>query len=440
MKEEFLHFVWKYSLYYPDKLIDKDGKQIKVINPGEFNHDSGPDFFNSRLMIGGTEWAGNVEIHVKASDFEAHGHHRDHAFDNVILHAVSEKDRIVRNARGQELLTVELDFDLSVYEKYNSLVNNPSIIACQDDINKIDKFYIRHWLHSLMVERLSVKSESIRRILDDTANDWEETFYRIISRYFGFRVNTEPFEMLAAALPFKIIKKHADNRFQVEALLFGTAGMLEEGLFRSAINDDYYLDLIKEYRILCAKYSLHPIHGWLWKFSRLRPANFPTLRISQLSALLCIAGGLFSKVIESESINDLRSVFDVAASSYWDTHFVFGRESRKLIKRAGETASGILMINSVIPVIFSYGKFRNEQYYSERALTFLDEIDPEENTIMNEWRTSGVEPASASDTQALLQLRNEYCRRRRCLWCRIGSRLIASGKKLKDPEQLALEP
>lgn len=440
MKEEFLHFIWKYSLYYPDKLIDKDGNRIKVISPGEYNHDSGPDFFNSRLVIGGTEWAGNVEIHTKASHFEMHGHHRDHAFDNVILHVVSEKDRIVRNARGQEVLTVELDFDLSVYEKYNSLVNNPSVIACQDEINKIDKFFIRHWLHSLMVERLSVKSESIKRILDDTGNDWEETFYRIISRYFGFRVNTEPFEMLAAALPFKIIKKHADNRFQVEALLFGTAGMLEEGLFRSAINDDYYCDLIKEYRILCSKYSLQPIHGWLWKFSRLRPANFPTVRISQLSALLCIAGGLFSKVIESKSLDVLRSVFEVTASGYWDNHFVFGRGSRMFKKRAGDTASGILMINSVIPVIFSYGKFRNDQEYTERALSFLDEIDPEENSIMNEWKDSGIEPGTASDTQALLQLRNEYCRKRRCLDCRIGSRLITSGKKLKDPEQLALEP
>jgi hypothetical protein len=440
MKEEFLHYVWKYGLFHTDRLKDDEGNPIEIIHPGQYNHDSGPDFFNARIRINGTEWAGNVEIHVKASDFTTHGHHRDHSFDNVILHIVYNNDRRVRNARGQEILTVKIEFDDSILEKYTALVNNPAAIACHEEINKIDRFLISHWLHSLLVERLTVKSGQIERILYDTGNDWEETFYRVISRYFGFRVNTEPFEMLAAAIPFKIIRKHLDNRFQVESLLFGSAGMLEEGLFRDAINDDYYLSLMREYRILSAKYSLNPIHGWLWKFSKLRPVNFPTIRISQLSAMLAVTGGLFSRVIEAGSLDDLRSCFEVSATEYWDVHYVFGKESRKIRKRTGETATDILLINSVIPVLFSYGLLHKNTVITERALAFLEDIGPEDNKITREWKESGVDAGSAFESQALLELRNEYCSKRRCLDCRIGAKIISTGAVLKDDHECILDP
>lgn len=219
MKEEFLHYLWKYRLYYPDKLTDNDGNRIIVIHPGEYNRDSGPDFFNARLAISGIEWAGNVEIHVKASDFDNHRHNADHAYDNVILHLVAENDRKVFNSRGKEILNAELAFDPAVYDKYISLVNNPFVIACQSDINDLDKLFVRHWLNAITVERLWEKSEQVLKIYAETGNDWEETLYRILARYFGFRVNTEPFEMLAASLPFRIIRKHSDNLLQVEALL-----------------------------------------------------------------------------------------------------------------------------------------------------------------------------------------------------------------------------
>jgi hypothetical protein len=440
MKEEFLHYLWKYSLYYKDRLVDTDGNQIEVIHPGEYNRDSGPDFFNARIRISGTEWAGNVEIHTKASHFDTHGHNSDHAFDNVILHIVAESDKRVRNARGEEVLTAVLEFDDSIFEKYINLVNNPCAIACHGEIEKIDRFFIRHWLNSLAVERLQEKSESILKIFSETGNDWEETFYRILSRYFGFRVNAEPFEMLATVLPFRIIRKHSDNRFQIEALLFGTSGMLDEGLFRNAINDDYYKNLIREYNIMVAKYSLRPIHGWLWKFSKLRPVNFPTIRLSQLAAMLSVTGGLFSKVVESKDIKALRNVFEVSASEYWDNHYVFGKESSKLTKSAGTIASDILLINAVIPVVFIYGKSRDNPEICERAISFLEEIKAEGNTIITDWRRSGIEAGSAFDTQALIQLRNEYCKKRRCLDCRIGDRLINSGRSFKRPEELILEP
>ena len=440
MKEEFLHYLWKYNLYDTDKLVDSEGNRIEVIHPGEYNRDSGPDFFNARIRIAGTYWAGNIEIHTKASHFEVHGHNKDHAFDNVILHVVNEADKKVRNARGEEVLTAEIKYNNLLYEKYTDLVNNPYVIACQGEIEKLDRFFIRHWFNSLVVERLQDKSEAILKILAETGNDWEETFYRTLSRYFGFRVNTEPFEMLATSLPFKIIRKHIDNRLQVEALLFGASGMLDEGLFKNAINDDYYKDLLRESKILSAKYSLQPIHGWLWKFSKLRPVNFPTIRISQLAAMLSVTGGLFSKVIEAKNIRSLRKAFEVSASDYWDDHYVFGKKSRKISKSTGTVASDILLINAVIPVIFVYGRSRDNREILERAIAFLEEIKQEENTIITDWRKTGIEAGSAFDSQALIQLRNGYCKKRKCLDCRIGARLVSSGKDFKKPEELMLEP
>jgi len=440
MKEEFLHYLWKYGLYDPDSLVDNEGNQVSVINPGEYNRDSGPDFFNARILISATEWAGNVEIHTKSSHFNSHGHNSDHAFDNVILHVVAENDKRVFNSRGEELLTVEIRFDPALYEKYTDLVNNPYVIACQNDIGNIDRFHLRHWLHSLLIERLQAKSDAVMKIFTETGSDWDETFYRTLSRYFGFRVNTEPFEMLAASLPFKIISRHSDNRFQIEALLFGTAGMLEEGLFRDALSDRYYKDLVKEYRILSSKYSLQPIHGWLWKFCRLRPVNFPTIRISQLAALLSTAGGLFSRTLEAENIRQLMELFGVSASSYWNDHYVFGKKSKTISKNTGTQAIELFLINAVIPVVFIYGKFHDNRDVCERALAFLEDIDPESNYLTKDWKSAGIEVESAFYTQALLQLTDEYCRKRRCLDCRIGCRIISTGGKLINSNELLLEP
>jgi hypothetical protein len=440
MKEEFLHYLWKYGLFDHTRLTDSDGKLITVINPGEYNRDSGPDFFNARICIDGTEWAGNVEIHICSSHFDIHGHQFDPVYNNVILHVVATNDKKVYNSRGEELLTTELKFDEAYYNKYLNLVNNPYIIACQDEICIIEKIHVSHWLTSLVTERLKEKSDSILKIYSETGNDWEETFYRVLSRYFGFRVNTNPFEMLATALPFRIIRKHADNRFQIEALLFGSAGLLDEAMFREAINDSYYKDLIREYRILSAKYSLQPVHGWLWKFSRLRPANFPTIRISQLAAMLSVTGGLFSKVIETEKLEELKKVFEVSASEYWDDHFVFGKESRPIVKKTGEQAADILLINAVIPVMFSYGISRDYREMCERALNLLDSVEAERNIIIDEWKKAGICAGSALYSQALIQLRNDYCRKRRCLECRIGSKIISSGSTLKHQEELILEP
>jgi hypothetical protein len=440
MKEEFLHYLWKYSLYDPEKLLDGSGNKIKVIRQGEYNRDSGPDFFNARISLDGTIWAGNIEIHTRSSHFNAHGHQNDPAFDNVILHVVAENDKRVFNTKGEEILTTALSFDPELYERYISLINNPYVIACQENIREIDSFLLRHWLNTLLIERLKSKSEIISSLYKETGNDWEETFYRVLTRYFGFRINTEPFEMLASALPFRIIRKHSDNLFQIEALLFGTAGMLEEGLFKDALSDEYYRKLIQEFKILSAKYSLKPVHGWLWKFSRLRPANFPTVRISQLAAMLSVTGGLFSRVLESAGLKQLKDLFEATASQYWSDHFIFGKKSRNIGKNAGSQAVSIILVNAVIPVIFLYGKSRGNNEVCERALGFLDELPAEVNSIIEEWREAGIEAESAFYSQALIQLRNEYCKKRRCLECRVGSKLVSMGKKLREPDELILEP
>lgn len=440
MKEEFLHYLWKYGLYDHESLYDNEGQKITVLHPGEYNRDSGPDFFNARILIGTTEWAGNVEIHNKASHFYSHGHHRDHAFDNVILHVVAENDRSVNNSKGEEILTVELAYSPLYYEKYCELINNPFTIACQKELGRIDSFLVRHWLQSVLIERMKEKSETISAIYRETGNDWDETFYRVLSRYFGFRVNTEPFEMLASAIPFRIIRKHADNRKQIEALLFGTAGMLEEGLFREALSDSYYIDLVKEYRVLASKYSLYPLHGCLWKFSRLRPVNFPTVRISQLAALLGTAGGLFSRIIEADDTAEIRDLLGASASKYWDDHYVFGKKSRIMKKNTGDQATDILMLNAVIPVIFCYGQLHGKKELCERAVSFSEEIGPEENIVVREWKEAGIECESAFFTQALLQLTENYCRKRRCLECSVGCRIIRQGGRLLNPDELLLEP
>jgi hypothetical protein len=361
-------------------------------------------------------------------------------YDNVILHVVAENDRKVYNSHGEELLTAELVFDPSLHEKYISLVNNPFIIACQDDVADFDNTLLRQWLNALAIERLQYKSEIIEGIFSKTGNDWDETFYRVLTRYFGFRVNTEPFEMLAIALPFRIIRKHADDRFRTESLLYGTSGMLQEGLFRDALSDRYYIDLIREYKILSSKYSLKPLHGWIWKFSRLRPSNFPTIRISQLAGMLSVAGGLFSRLLEVRDISRLKELFEVSASPYWDDHYVFGSLKTGRPKKTGSQATDIFLINAVIPLLFVYGKSRGLAEYSDRALFFLDQINPEQNSVISDWALAGIKADSALTTQALLQLRDHYCRKRRCLECRIGYRLISSGIRLKERSELLLEP
>lgn len=440
MKEEFLHWLWKNRLFDAGRLCDGEAGKIDVINPGDYNRDSGPDFFNTRLSINGTIWAGNTEIHINASDWYKHGHHTDHAYDNVILHLVHNNDTETFTASGRKLITASPEYDPVLWENYLDFVNNPALLACSGLIDRTDVFIVKHWLYTLGVERIKRKSDEICEMFDKTGNDWEETLYRLVSRYFGFRVNTDPFEMLASRLPLKIIRKHADNLNQVEALLLGTAGLLDEALFREAVTDDYYLLLSREYRLLKIKYSLQPVEGWMWKFHRLRPANFPTVRLSQMAALLAHSDGLFSRVLECNDTADLRKLLSVSASVYWNNHYLFAKKVRRTTGHAGRQSVDLLIINAIAPLLFAYGKIKQQNDRCEKAIDLLDSLPPEENNIVSDFAVAGINPESAFASQALIELRTVWCRHHRCLDCRIGSSLIALGHKIRDSRSLFLEP
>jgi hypothetical protein len=440
MKEEFLHWLWKNRLFDAGRLSDKETGPIEVINPGEYNRDSGPDFFSTRLIIDGTTWVGNTEIHINASDWYRHGHHTDHAYDNVILHLVHNDDVETYTASGRRLITSRLEYDQALWDNYLDFVNNPSLLACSGLVTKVNSLTVRDWLYSLGGERNERKSNDIRGILAKTGNDWEETLYRLISRYFGFRVNTDPFEILASRLPLRIIRKHSDNIVQVEALLFGTAGLLDEALFRESVTDGYYLLLCREYRILRTKYSLHPVDGWMWKFHRLRPANFPTLRLSQLAALLTRSDGLFSRLLECDDAESMRTILNASASEYWNSHYLFGKEVTRTTSRAGRQSVDLLVINSVLPLLFVYGKIKQQPDRCAKVFNILDALPPEENNIVKDFTEAGFNVESAFTSQALIELRSLWCRYHRCLECRIGSSLISMGHEMKRSGSILLEP
>lgn len=439
MKEEFLHYVWKYRLFDQAAFADTDGNSVEVVAPGEYNRDSGPDFFNARIRTAGALWAGNIEIHLNGSDWSKHGHQSDPAYNNVILHVVSRDDMPAVTASGIVLPVAVLNPLPEVYDKFLEFTNNPLLIACQKDLVRVDSYFKSHWITCLAMERLQEKAEAIGEIFRETGSDWEETFYRLLARYFGARVNTDNFERLARALPLKLIRKHADNPLQVEALLYGTAGMLSGELFREAVGESYLSDLMREYRVLSKKYSLVPMHGWLWKFHRLRPAGFPTIRISQLAALLSRSKPLFSEITEAGEISELRNILDNPSSEYWSDHYSFGKQSGKRTGRAGEETIDILIINVVVPMLFLYGKKRGNDDYCTRAVDLLEMLKPEANRVTREWKQIGVAAKSALESQALTTLLNSYCRRRRCIECRIGQRLIALGREPEGHTNTLLE-
>jgi hypothetical protein len=440
MKEEFLHWVWKNRYFDSSTFAVADAVHVEVIDPGLYNTDSGPDFFNTRLIIDNTHWAGNTEIHINSSDWFRHGHHTDNAYNNVILHLVCNNDAEVYTASGRRLLTMELKFDSQLWDNYLMLVNSPSVIACAQHLKTADPFYFSGWFRTLALSRLDRKNKDIEAVLINTGYDWEETLYRLVSRYFGFRVNTDTFELLASRLPFKIIRKHADNVIQVEALLYGTAGLLDERLFRDAVSDSYYNILCREYRTLSAKYSINALDGWTWKFHRLRPANFPTLRISQLARLLCNSDGLFSRVLECKNTEDLRLLFCVSASEYWDSHYNFGSESRQVTKNTGKISVDLLLINAIAPLLYLYGRQKGMKQRCDQAIELLESLPAEDNRLIDDFINSGIKPESAFKSQSLIELRNHFCKFHYCLECNIGAMIVSSGQEIKQSDSLFLEP
>lgn len=419
MKEEFLHYLWKYRLFKNGNLESANHEIVEVLNPGIHNYDSGPDFFNAKVKINDTVWAGNIEIHVNSSDWYAHNHHKDKAYDNVILQVVYNHDKDVVRTNGQLIPTLEIKFDQELLKNYKSLIKSENWIPCQNNISKVDSFTVQNWLEKLTIERLEEKSGKIYELLKQTSNSWETAFYFQLARNFGFKLNSDPFEQLAKSLPLAYLAKHKDNLFQIEALLFGQAGFLND-----ESGDEYYETLKKEYQYLKSKFKLKPIEKHLWKFLRSRPGNFPTIRIAQFAKLIYNSTSLFSKIIETQTINDFYKLFVVTPSIYWDNHYTFNKESVQKLKSIGKSAVDIILINTVIPFLFIYGKAKGQDDLKERSINLLENIKAEKNAIITKWEDLGLKSANAFNTQALIQLKNKYCNHKKCLNCQIGDYLI----------------
>lgn len=432
MKEDFLQFIWRHGLYRKEKLKTTDGQKLEIISGGQSNYDSGPDFFNAKVKIGKTVWAGNIEIHQKSSHWYQHRHDSDAAYENVILHVVEAHDKPVR-VKSHEVPTLVIDYDEAIQQNYEQLLKSNHWIACQERLPEVDPFILRFWFSSLLIERLESKTKEILSLLEKNKNNWNETFYQLLARNFGMKTNALPFEMLATSLPLNILSKHKHDLFQTEALLFGQSGLLNEAL----LGDDYFLSLRKEYSYLYKKYALAGIETHLWKFMRLRPINFPTVRIAQLAMLIHHSSALFSHVLEAESLEQLHKLFKITASSYWDTHYRFNKLSEEnRPKVLGDTAFHNLVINTVVPMLFVYGDQHLDPQMKDRALLMLEKLAPEENKIIRKFEESGIEGRTAFETQALLQLKNNYCDHKKCLNCQLGAKIITSVNHLSNESVL----
>jgi hypothetical protein len=417
MNESFLHFIWKYRLLQ-GPLTTTEGETLTVIHPGWHNHDAGPDFSTAKIKIGDTLWAGNVEIHVKASDWQKHQHQQDPAYKNIILHVVYENDQPVKGSFAT--IVVKNAIDKSLHARYIDLIQNKNWVPCEHQASTINYFIWESWKQRLVIEKLENKQQDIQLLLDKTTMDWETAFYISMARSFGFRVNGGAFELLAKSLPLKILARHKNKLLQTEALLFGQAGFLNK-----SFTDAYPLTLQKEYQHLRDKYQLKPIDENLWRFLRLRPPNFPHIRLSQFAHLIYRSSKLFSYLLDTTNIRDIENMLTVKASKYWNTHYRFEKISHHQEKLLGTSSINLLMINTVIPFLFSYGNYHKNQGLKERAINFLESLPSENNHIITKWKKIGIDSQNASDSQALLFLYKNYCIAKKCLHCPIGKHILA---------------
>ena len=438
MREEFLYYIWE------NRLTDKDlktteGESVEAVTTGYRNTDSGPDFLEAKIQIGDKLWAGHVEIHVKSSDWNRHGHQNDKAYKNVILHVVYENDLQVN-----DIPTLELKghFGESLFAHYQKLIASKTWIPCEKSIVQVPVFTRLSWLDRMAVERLESKSGAVTKILEANQFDWEDVLYKLLMRYFGLKVNNEAFEYLANILPFKTLLKHVDNLLQVEAMLMGCAGFLEDDF-----TEDYPMLLRREFSVMKAKFNLLTMPAERWKFMRMRPSNFPTIRLAQMAQLIHKNGPLFSKIKAAKDTAEAKALFDVAASEYWETHWRFAQRdrlpqcdspttqpsgavglsyhgSRKTAKHLGDATADILIINAVAPLLFCYGKLHKDDSYCETALQFLEDTEAEDNAVIRHFAQCGITTENAMQTQALLHLYSYFCKRKRCLECRIGNVLL----------------
>jgi hypothetical protein len=425
MNEDILSFIWRFQYFETADLRTDENLSVSVLRTGYKNVNAGPDFSQAAVVIDQVHWHGSVEIHVRSSDWLLHTHEKDLAYEGVILHVVWENDQPIVRADGTLLPTLSLKgmVKSSVLERYAALQDFKEGIPCTDMFAKVIDIHKYAMLDRVLLERLDRKAGEIMRLYEDNKKDWEQTAYQWIGRHYGFKLNDHAFLRLMQITPWKIIQKHRDHLVQIEALLFGMAGLIPEH------SDGKYIRLLqKEFQFLSAKYKLsgEPMPAHEWKFARLRPAGFPTVRIAQLAKLLSRQGSLFLLLTTAESITALHEIFHCPQSEYWTEHYIFGKKSKQRVPAMGNEASSLLIINVVVPLMVAYSKQRQQPALLDRAIYWLSQIAAESNRITREWGTLGMAVKTAEDSQALIEWYNNYCMPRKCLECTVGSILVRS--------------
>ncbi len=416
--ERLLHYVWLHRMWQPAVLKTTDGRDIQIINTGRINVHAGPDFFNATVRIADTIWVGNIEIHYNSSDWYGHGHHTDSRYNNVVLHVCKHADKDVYTQERHLIPQIEISVPEYVQSNYQQLINELEYPPCYRILSNINGITLRGWIDRMCFERMESKTARIETYLQENKNDWERTFFIALSRAFGFGVNAEVFERWAMSIPLNSIAHHRDNEFQVEAFFFGQAGMLEDDKIKQS--DTYFQNLKSEYDFLRNKFNLLPIDYKAWKFLRMRPQNFPTIRLAQL-AMLYVKGALsFSTILEADGIKSLTKLLTTGVSSYWKTHYVFGKESTPSTKQIQKASIQRLILNAICPVLFAYGRYSGKDELTERAFNLLEKFPAEDDRIVRRWGELGIKAENAADSQALIHMYNAYCQRKDCLRCIIG--------------------
>ena len=413
--EQLLHYVWKHKIFPLKELKTTTGQQVEVIDTGLANTDAGPDFFNAKLKLDGVLWIGNIEIHERSSDWFKHGHHADAGYNSVILHIASEIDTEISRRNGERIPQIQLICPEAVRTNYKELLETDSYPPCYRIIPSLPPFTAHSWMTALQMERFEQKATLLNERLKRCQGNWEDAFFITLARNFGFGLNGDAFETWAHRLPFRAVDKHRNDLFQIEAIFFGQAGILED-----SDGDGYYLRLKKEYTYLQHKFGLIPMDASLWRFLRLRPANFPHIRIAQLACLYHRAYGLLSRIMETETLQGVRDILKGGTSEYWLTHYTFGGSSPSRPKTLSNTSLDLLIINTVVTFLYAYGLHKGNRVLCARAGSFLEELKAENNYITRMWEQCGMKASHAADSQALIQLKKEYCDKKKCLYCRIG--------------------
>ena len=419
MNERLLQYIWQFQYFNLSGLVTQQGETITILHAGLLNKNQGPDFLDAKIKVGQTTWAGNIELHIHSSDWKSHRHSDDPNYKNIILHVVWKDD--VDLQLPFPVLELQNRTGKLLLEKYNSLMQCPTPLACEKLAGQVDEFIWSNWKQRLTVERLIEKSQTVVSHLAATSNHWEEVFWRMLAKNFGGKVNAAAFEQMAVSLPVSILAKHKNQVHQLEALLLGQANVLQGNC-----KDEYGKMLQKEYAFLQKKYKLQPIPLAL-HYLRMRPSNFPTVRLAQLAMLIHQSSHLFSRLIASPSLKEIKKLLDVTANDYWHYHYLPGEASSFKVKKLGKQMTENIFINTVVPVLFAYGHYHNENKYKEKALAWLEEISAEKNNITKVFSQAGIDISSAFASQALIQLKNKYCNHKRCLECAVGNNILKRG-------------